>query len=71
MIIGGSMDSEANALTVVPCGRSPTIVVTMLTGAHTRDITSRNDVASTGGAMVFICSILSVTELSPWRRATT
>ena len=28
MINGGSSDSELNALTVVPCGRSPSIAVT-------------------------------------------
>ena len=35
------MDKEANALTVVPCGRSPAMAVTTDTGVQTPAITSR------------------------------
>lgn len=41
MIKGGSRDSELNALTVVPCGRFPSIAVTIDTGAHTEAIVLR------------------------------
>jgi hypothetical protein len=39
--MGGFMDKEVKALTVVPCGRSPAIAVTTDTGVQTEAITSR------------------------------
>ena len=45
--MGGSNESEANALTVVPCGRSSARAVTTETGVHTDAITARNAASST------------------------
>src|SRR5579863_2562163 len=46
-IIGGSSDSEENALTVVPCGLRSMCEVTTVTGVGTRASVSRKTVAST------------------------
>ena len=46
-IIGGSRDSEENALTVVPCGLRSMCEVTTVTGVGTRASVSRKTVAST------------------------
>ncbi|GAA3369546.1 hypothetical protein GCM10017744_089660 [Streptomyces antimycoticus] len=39
--MGGCIESDAKALTVVPCGRRPSIAVTTVTGVATPAITSR------------------------------
>jgi hypothetical protein len=36
------MDNDITALTVVPCGRGPSIAVTTATGVHTEAIASLN-----------------------------
>ena len=50
-IIGGSSDSDENALTVVPCGAPSAYVVTTETAAATLPMAVRNDVCKRSDAM--------------------
>ena len=56
---GGSSDSEQNALTVVPCGRSPSKLVTTATGAATDASASRKTTGSTPGRSLGVPTALS------------
>src|SRR6476620_2264990 len=50
--MGGAIDKDAKALTVVPCGRSPSIAVTTETGVQTAAITSFSDAAMSSCGVV-------------------
>lgn len=41
--MGGCIDNDAKALTVVPCGRPPSIAMTTVTGVATPAIASRKE----------------------------
>ena len=53
--MGGFIDSEAKALTVVPCGRPSAIAVTTDTGVATPAMTSRNAACRASGSTGTAC----------------
>jgi hypothetical protein len=56
--MGGFMDSDANALTVVPCGRLPSNAVAIDTGVHTDAITARKRGSKPAGAVIGLPDLL-------------
>ena len=64
--IGGVREWEAKALTVVPCGRSPSRTVTTATGAATAAMASRNacGVAMSDGWAAMGCVVVVMTGLA-------